>query len=168
MFLGSFFAVVALMLKRHSVGWLMKVPFVSGELREKAVVKARSFITGLEVIKSGKNFFAVILFALAVWMCETVNMFFLVRIVGIHLSLPVTVFILFVVAIGVAIPAAPSSIGTFEFFFVGGLVFFGITKETALACGLIIHFVSFSYIILFGAYYFFSEGISYREISKER
>jgi uncharacterized membrane protein YbhN (UPF0104 family) len=98
--------------------------------------------------------------------CETFSIYFLVKIVGVNLSFFAIVFVLFVTIIGVMIPAAPGSIGTFEAAFVVGMMFFKIPKETAFAAALISHLVGGFYVMSLGIYYFFKEGISYKEISQ--
>jgi len=165
MFIVPFIVAAVLIIKKHSFNWMLKASCLKKNLGEMLVSKVNKFIMGFEVIKDTRNFLMVFAFTLLVWFCETMNLFFLVRVVGIELSLFLSVFVLFVVALGVAIPAAPSSIGTFEFFFVGGLVFFGVTKEQALAGGLVIHCIGFILIILAGAYFFVKEGISYKEMT---
>jgi len=66
------------------------------------------------------------------------------------------------------IPAAPGSLGTFEAAFVVGMMFFKIPKETAFAAALISHAIGGLYVTSLGVYYFFKEGISYKEISRAK
>ena len=165
MFIVPFIVAAVMIIRKHSFNWMLKASCIKKNLGEMLISKVNKFITGFEIIKDTRNFFMVVVLTLFVWFCETMNVFFLVRVVGINLSVFLSVFVLFVVVIGVAIPAAPSSIGTFEFFFVGGLIFFGVTKEQALAGGLVIHCVGFIIIILTGAYFFVKEGITYKEIT---
>ncbi|OQA89704.1 MAG: hypothetical protein BWY26_01601 [Elusimicrobia bacterium ADurb.Bin231] len=164
-FIGALISASVMILKKDYVKFLRRIPFIKDTWKEKIVSKASSFIIGLGTIADKKNFSMAIFYSFIVWIFETLNLFFLIKVVGINVSLPVAVFILFVVAIGVSIPAAPSSIGTFEFFLVGGMVFFGIAKEQALAAGLIVHVIGVVYILLLGLYYFLKEGISYKEIT---
>lgn len=165
LFVSVIVTLSILIIKKHFIDIFRKIPFIKYELKEMFIHKIKKFIIGFEVIKDIKNFLMVIIISICVWICETVNIYFLVKIVGIELSFFAIVFILFVTIIGVMIPAAPGSLGTFEAAFVVGMVFFGIPKETAFAAALITHGVGGLYVMSFGIYYFFKEGISYKEIS---
>ncbi|MDD5687049.1 MAG: lysylphosphatidylglycerol synthase transmembrane domain-containing protein [Elusimicrobia bacterium] len=164
-FVGTLVVAGILIIKKHFIDLLMKIPCIKCELKEKIINKIKRFITGFEIIKDIKVFFTVILFSLCVWTCETLTMFFFMKVVGVHLSIFVVIFIVFATVIGVTIPAAPGSIGTFEFFFVASMMFFGVSKGKALASALIIHSIGIIYVILLGGYFFLKEGISYKEIA---
>jgi len=166
LFIGALIAFTILIIKKQSMDWLKKIPLLKVELKEKLVENIKTFIVGFEVIKDRKNFFMVIVFSVCVWIFETFNMFFLVKIVGINLPFAAIIFILFATILGITIPAAPGSIGTFEAAFVVGLMFFKIPKESAVASALITHFVGIAYVMILGTYFFFREGVSYKEISK--
>ena len=166
LFIGILVAVSILIIKKHFIDILKKVPFIKYELKELIVHKIKKFIIGFEIIKDIKIFPIVIFFTLCVWVCETFSIYFLIKIVGVNLSFFAIVFVLFVTIIGVMIPAAPGSIGTFEAAFVVGMMFFKVPKETAFAAALIIHTVGIFYVISLGFYFFLKEGISYKEISQ--
>ncbi|MFH0948734.1 MAG: lysylphosphatidylglycerol synthase transmembrane domain-containing protein [Elusimicrobiota bacterium] len=173
LFLVVFVVLTVLILKKHFVDHLKKIPFIKYELKERIVNKIKKFIVGFEIIKDIKNFSVVLLFSICVWVFETLNLFFLVRIVDIHIPFSGLIFILFICVLGIIIPAAPGSIGTFEAAFVVGIMFFStkvtvITKETAFATALIAHSIGGFYVMSLGLYYFFKEGISYKEISESR
>jgi len=168
LFISVLISFSILIIKKHFVDILKKVPFIRYELKEMLVHKIKKFITGFEVIKDIKNFLIVIFLSLCVWVCETVSIYFLVKIVGVNLSFFAIVFVLFVTIIGVMIPAAPGSLGTFEAAFVVGMMFFKIPKETAFAAALISHAIGGLYVTSLGVYYFFKEGISYKEISRAK
>ncbi|MDO8734909.1 MAG: lysylphosphatidylglycerol synthase transmembrane domain-containing protein [Elusimicrobiota bacterium] len=170
LFIGVLVTVSILIIKKHFIDILKKVPFIRYELKEQIVHKIKKFIIGFEIIKDIRNFLIVIFISICVWICETINIYFLVKIVGINLSFFAIVFVLFVTIIGVMIPAAPGSLGTFEAAFVVGIIFFStkyavITNEIAFAAALIIHLFGVFYVMSLGIYYFFKEGISYKEIS---
>ncbi len=171
LFISVLVAVSILIIKKHFIDIFKKVPFIRYELKELVVHKIKKFLIGFEVIKDMKNFLIVIFISICIWICETFSLFFLVKIVGINLSFFAIIFVLFVTVLGVLIPAAPGSLGTYEAAFVVGMIFFStkdaaITKETAFAAALISHVVVGFYVMSLGIYYFFKEGISYKEISQ--
>lgn len=170
LFLTVFTVLTILIMKKHFVDYLKNLPFIKYELKERIVQNVKKFIVGFEVIKDIKNFSVVLLLSICVWIFETSNLFFLVRIINIHIPYSGLIFVLFICILGVIIPAAPGSIGTFEAAFVVGIMFFGaydpgITKESAAAAALLARLGSGFFVMSFGLYYFFKEGISYREIA---
>ncbi|PIU83147.1 MAG: hypothetical protein COS68_05580 [Elusimicrobia bacterium CG06_land_8_20_14_3_00_38_11] len=165
LFISVLIVAGILIAKKHFIDILKKVPFIRYELKEIIVHKIKKFIIGFEVIKDTKNFLIIIFLSICVWVCETFNMYFMVKIVGIDLPFFALIFVLFITIVGVMIPAAPGSLGTFEAAFVVGMMFFKISKETAFAAALISHGVGGLYVMSLGIYYFFKEGISYKEIS---
>ncbi|OGS47454.1 MAG: hypothetical protein A2539_02390 [Elusimicrobia bacterium RIFOXYD2_FULL_34_15] len=165
LFIGSLVFAGVLIAKKHFIDWLKKIPLLKHELKEKIIDKIKKFLIGFEVIMNVKGFIMVIFFSLCVWICETFNLFFLIKITGIHLSYFTIIFVLFATVLGVTIPAAPGSIGTYEFFFVASLMFFGVAKEKAVASALITHSFGIIFVMVLGMFYFFKEGISYKEIA---
>ncbi|MEW6558098.1 MAG: lysylphosphatidylglycerol synthase transmembrane domain-containing protein [Elusimicrobiota bacterium] len=165
LFVGALGVAVAIITKKNSVNYLWKLPFIKYELKAKIINKLVKFITGFEALKDIFGFVMIIFLSICVWLCETLNIFFMVKIVNINLPITVMVFVIFAAVIGVTIPAAPGAIGTFEFFYVASMMFFGISKDKALASALIIHAIGMTYILLLGGYYFVKEGVSYKEIA---
>ncbi|MFH1540543.1 MAG: lysylphosphatidylglycerol synthase transmembrane domain-containing protein [Elusimicrobiota bacterium] len=170
-FISVLGVVSILIVKKHFIDFFKKIPFIKYELKERLVHKIKKFLVGFEIITDIKSFLIVMLISFCVWLCEIFNTYFLLKIVGINLSLFAIIFVLFITIIGLTIPAAPGSLGTFEAAFVAGIMFFStngtiIMKEVAFAAALISHFVGGIYILLVGFYYFFKEGISYKEISQ--
>lgn len=164
-FIIALVVVGVLIVKKSYTDLLKRIPFLKDETKERIVQKAKKFITGFEIIKDVKSFFAIIFLSVFIWLCESMNVYLLVRIIGIHLPFSAVIFVLFVTVIGLIIPAAPGSVGTFEFFFVTSIMFFGVSKVNGLAAALIIHVVGIILIMSLGVYYFIKEGISYKEIT---
>jgi len=67
-------------------------------------------------------------------------------------------------ALGVAIPSAPSALGVFEASFVGALAILGGQTGTALGYALILHLVNFVVIMIFGVWGLFREGLGISKI----
>ncbi|MBN1385176.1 MAG: flippase-like domain-containing protein [Elusimicrobia bacterium] len=171
---GIVFFIVALIIagimivKKSYMDLLKKIPFLKDGLKEKIVQKAKKFTTGFEVIKDVNSFFMIILISVCIWICESMNMYFIVRIIGVHLPFSVMIFVLFATVIGLTIPAAPGSVGTFEFFFVEGIRFFGVSRVKGLAGALLVHSMGIIFIMSLGIYYYIKEGISYKELTEEQ
>ena len=57
-----------------------------------------------------------------------------------------------VLAMGIAIPSAPAALGVFEAAIVGGLRILGVDYSSALAYGIVMHFLQFSITGILGFY----------------
>lgn len=126
-------AVLALWLLRRrrlpAVAWL-------GE-RVGGVVE--QFTGGLTAIDTPRRWLGLGALTAAVWAAEAVEVWLLAAALGVPLSLPAALVVTAVIGLGLMIPAGPSSIGTYEFFAVGGLMLFGVAPPQALALTLVLH-----------------------------
>jgi len=73
-------------------------------------------------------------------------------------------FVAGVMALGVAIPSAPSALGVFEASFVGSLAILGGQSGIALAYALIMHLLNFVESAIFGLWGLIREGISFSQV----
>ncbi|MEK7273636.1 MAG: lysylphosphatidylglycerol synthase transmembrane domain-containing protein [Candidatus Desantisbacteria bacterium] len=127
---------------------------------------AHSFISGLDVLENGWDVFFILLYSIIMWTLSAVSFYFMLPGCHLHLSFLATLFILIVVAIGIAIPAAPGSVGTFQYFTVLGLSVFGIDKNIGLTFSIVLHITQIAIPISIGWICLCKEQISFREIEK--
>ena len=73
-------------------------------------------------------------------------------------------FVAGVMALGVAIPSAPSALGVFEASFVAAMAILGAPSGTSLAYALILHLVQFFVIAIFGGWGLIREGVGFSKI----
>jgi hypothetical protein len=129
-----------------------------------------TFLQGLHILKNPKETLLVLAASIAAWTCEF-TCFYLVAI-GYHLSPPITFFtaalVMAIVNLAILIPNAPGGIGIFELVGMLLLVPLGIPKESATGYMLLVHLVVLIPITLWGMYYFFREGLSFRQLEKEQ
>ncbi|MFH1860273.1 MAG: lysylphosphatidylglycerol synthase transmembrane domain-containing protein [bacterium] len=129
---------------------------------------AHSFISGLDVLENGWDVFFILLYSIILWTISAVSFYFMFP--ACHLNqLPflAALFLLIVVAIGIAIPAAPGAIGTFQYFTMLGLAVFGIDKNIGLTFSIVLHITQIAVPIFIGWIYLCKEQISFGEISRE-
>ena len=74
------------------------------------------------------------------------------------------VFLTGVMALGVAIPSAPSALGVYEASFVAAIAILGGQTGTALAYAIILHLLAFSFAAIFGIWGLFREGLGFSKI----
>ena len=86
---------------------------------------------------------------------------------GMHLSFWVGAAVLLIVHFGTAIPNAPSNIGTYQFFTVLGLSFFGIDKTTAAGFSVAVFIILTVPLWVLGLLAVNGSGLSLRSIRGE-
>lgn len=126
-----------------------------------------SFISGLEVLKNGWDIVFILFYSIILWITSAISVYFMFP--GCHLdqlSFINALFLLIMIAIGVAIPAAPGSVGTFQYFTMLGLSVFGIDKNTGLTFSIILHLTLWAVPVFIGWFYLCKEQISFGEMKR--
>lgn len=122
------------------------------------------FAAGLSVLRNPSRFATVFAWALAFWLCNALGFHLAFVAVGIHVPFTAALFLQGVIALGVAIPAAPGFFGVFEAFGVLGLALYHIPRAQAVAWAIGYHIVSFLPITLIGGWYFLRLGLHLRDV----
>jgi uncharacterized protein (TIRG00374 family) len=79
---------------------------------------------------------------------------------GLHLSLLAVAAVFVIVHVGTSLPGAPANIGTYQFFTVFGLTFFGIDKTSAAGFSVIVFVLLSTHLLLFGFWAFGRSGLT--------
>jgi uncharacterized membrane protein YbhN (UPF0104 family) len=103
-----------------------------------------------------------------VWTCEAALIWKLAAALQIPLSLPAAAVVSAVLGLGLMIPAAPGSIGMYEFFSVAVLRLFGIESGRALALTLLMHTWSFVVVTGLGLAGLWISGINFSQLIRGR
>lgn len=85
---------------------------------------------------SGELFLAALL-SCAMLVVQVVVLWFMMHACRIHLPLLVAAVVFLILRLGTAIPNAPANVGTFQFFIVVALTFFGVNKTAATAFSIV-------------------------------
>lgn len=117
-----------------------------------------AFFDGLEVLTDGKRFITAVTWMICNWLVAIVQYTFYVYAFFPEAKLLWGAFGLGVVALGVAAPSSPGSMGVLELALVGGLSLFGAEPSTALGCAITIHFFQYLSTGLLGAYALSQDG----------
>ncbi len=124
-----------------------------------------NFVAGLDVLRSGSRLLWVSLASLVLWLVSAVYYLFLFQTFGLALSLQAAVILLGIVALGVALPAAPGFIGTYQYATVVGLSLFAVPQEEALGFSLFSHVAQFIPITGIGLLYLLRYNLSLSRLS---
>ncbi|MHB1073666.1 MAG: lysylphosphatidylglycerol synthase transmembrane domain-containing protein [Gemmatimonadaceae bacterium] len=127
------------------------------EARGRAVLEA--FLAGLRVLRSPSRFVAVLWWTLLHWLLNALAFWIAFKAVGIDAPYSAALFLQGIIAIGVALPAAPGFFGLFEAFAKAGLAVYAVPENLAVAWAFAFHFLSFIPITVIGAWYFARLGM---------
>ncbi|MES2521095.1 MAG: lysylphosphatidylglycerol synthase transmembrane domain-containing protein [Gemmatimonadota bacterium] len=165
---GVLFVVVLLVLCYTVVLQPARVMALVGAVARRVLPKHEATLVrlvehgvgGLAVLKDGRRFFAVLLWALAHWLVHALALYTCFVAVGIDVPFTAALFLQGILGIGVAVPSSPGFFGVFESFAVIGLGVYGVPKELAISWALGYHILSFIPITVMGAVYFAKLGLS--------
>ena len=100
------------------------------------------------------------LLILLTWLIWTLMLFYGIRIIVPDAPFWWSVFAEGVLALGIAVPSAPASLGVYEGTMVAALSVFGINTSQALSLAVVLHFLQILVTSLIGVYGLFIQGHS--------
>jgi uncharacterized membrane protein YbhN (UPF0104 family) len=86
-----------------------------------------------------------------IWLLEVTVVFLMAQAFGLPIGLADSLFVMLIIAIGMAVPSAPGFVGTFEFFGITALELLGVAGGAALGFLIALHAVTFFSSSLIGA-----------------
>ncbi|MCC6929262.1 MAG: flippase-like domain-containing protein [Gemmatimonadaceae bacterium] len=165
---GALGAVVAMALYPRLV--LAVFDGVVGRIAPRFVERGRrlieSFMSGLGALRSPSRFFRVLGWAMALWLVNGFAFWLGFVAVGIEAPYFAALFLMGVIAIGVALPSSPGFFGLFEAAALAGLTLYGVPGDLAVSWALGFHLLSFLPITLIGLYYFGRLGMTFGELGQ--
>jgi hypothetical protein len=142
---------------------------VSASLARKGHGAVLAFAEGLSVLRSPRRFALVLWWTLLHWLCNALAFWIGFRAVGIELSYAAALFVQGVIAVGVAVPAAPGFFGVFEAAALVGLHdVYGVPERLAVSWAIGYHILSFIPITLIGAFHASRLGFSLAQLDAAR
>jgi uncharacterized protein (TIRG00374 family) len=103
---------------------------------------------------------------LLIWLLMGISGYFVFLAFGFHLSFDAPFVLLVVVSISILIPSSPGFVGVYHFGAVWTLMAYGIAKEDALSCAIVMHAVQFIVVTLMGFYFLRKEHLSLKELEE--
>lgn len=128
--------------------------------QQRALPWLDSLLAGLGALTRLDRFLLSILLILASWLFGSVEIYLLIASFGITAPVWWTGFALGVVSLGIALPAAPASLGVYEAAMVGALTLLGLPTAQALAIAIIAHLIHIIFTGMIGAVALFHDGQS--------
>ena len=139
---------------------------VAPGFEERGRVALRAFADGLGVLRHPGRFAAVLAWTLVHWLVNALAFWVGFRAVGITAPFSAALLVQGLIAVAVALPAAPGFFGVFELVGKTGLGFYGVAGERAVSWALGFHLLTFIPITVIGGIYFARLGLHMRDMAQ--
>lgn len=144
--------------------YLFFLPF---SVREKICGVILKFSRGLEFLGSVRNVVSVSVQTLFIWLLMGLSNIFVFKAFGLDLPLDAAYVVLVVVSISILVPSTPGFVGVYHAGAVWSLMQYGVAKEAALSCALVLHAAQYIVVTLMGFYFLKKEHLSLRKLEAE-
>lgn len=161
--------VLVLALKPNQVGQLLAkyLFFMPGRVREVIKNIVLKFSRGLEFLSSPKSVAKVAIQTLLIWLLMGLSNVFVLWAFGFRLTLDASYVLLVVVSISILVPSSPGFIGVYHAGAVWSLMAYGVSKEDALSCALVLHAAQYIVVTVMGFYFLKKEHLSLKKLGEE-
>ncbi|NMB54326.1 MAG: flippase-like domain-containing protein [Leptolinea sp.] len=165
------FALICLFIIARNISpvskFINRVGIKNKFLAKYLIPPINSLLLGLEALTSLKLLLLSIFWIILAWgIYLNATYLFLISFIDFH-PVWLLIFLSGAVALGIAVPAAPGSIGVYEASFVAVLSLFQIVPSQSLAFALCLHFTNWITMTLLGVYGSMKLGYSFSELSME-
>ncbi|HVP22029.1 MAG TPA: lysylphosphatidylglycerol synthase transmembrane domain-containing protein [Anaerolineaceae bacterium] len=153
--------------KRDSfLGLMEKVSVIfPGRIRGWLLRQLKNLVDSLECVRNPRQLAGIMVWSLLVWVLGFGTNLLTFWALGLSVSTLAAVFLLVVLQVGVAVPSSPGRIGVFHYLTILALSVFSIPREAALGCGIVLHLVVYVPLFLLGAFFIWSEKLSWGKIT---
>jgi uncharacterized protein (TIRG00374 family) len=148
------------------LNWVTRVAVRLPErFREKILGVLKNMLQGMRVV-TGRYILYAFISLVAMWCTVFVVAYLTMLAFGLFLPIYAPVMVIIFVAFGKAIPSSPGGIGTLHYLVIVVLMSFGISKETALGCAILMHGFGFLIEVATGLVLLFSSHLSLAKITR--
>lgn len=146
----------------------LRVLHVPETLRNKIQELMQVAATGLDSLKSPRTLALIVIVSLVKWLINGSMMYLSLLSFGVQVPFAAALVLLGVVAIGVAVPAAPGFFGVIQALFVKVLQFFPVAPPAVLAASIYYHMIQYIPVTLVGLLWLSRSGIRLGEVEQVR
>jgi hypothetical protein len=146
--------------------WISRIlARVSLRLREKMLGILKNILQGMRVV-TGRYILYAFGCLLAMWSSVFVMAYLQMAAFGLFLPFTAPIMVMVFMAFGKIIPSSPGGIGTLHYLILVVLMSFGVSKEAALGCAILMHGVGFVSEVTVGLATLFFSGLSLTKITR--
>ena len=143
---------------KSTIAWLEKrlerLAFIPVRLRRALINILEQLAKSLRVLVDARELAVTIAWTAMVWTGITLANWLVLRAFGLRFGISEAIFILGWSLVGSLVPTPGGAAGAFHAATAAGLIFLGVTRETAAAVSIVMHFVDFGPAVVFGFFYF--------------
>jgi uncharacterized protein (TIRG00374 family) len=167
--LGGILVVLVLALKPNQVGRLLAryLFFAPNRVREFIESVVLKFSRGLEFLSDFRSVVSVAIQTILIWLLMGFSNIFVLWAFGFRLTLDASYVLLVMVSISILIPSSPGFVGVYHTGAVWSLMAYGVSKEDALSCALVLHAAQYIVVTLMGFYFLKREHLSLKKLGEE-
>jgi uncharacterized protein (TIRG00374 family) len=125
----------------------------------------RSVADGFDILHRASKLVIVTFATLFIWLFGILTILSYLLSFKINVPWYAPIFVIVVTNLGMMIPSSPGFIGVAHFLYVVSLSLFGIDKNTALGFAIVIHGLSFIFIVVIGLISLWSEGLTFSNLA---
>ncbi|MBK7090941.1 MAG: flippase-like domain-containing protein [bacterium] len=126
------------------------------------------FASGLEVLSDPKSVLLISAQSALLWVVMALSNYFIFLAFDMSfLPLDASFVVLAVVSVGIMLPNAPGFIGPYQYLTVLSLSLYGVDKDTAAACSIVMWATQYFTITIAGLYHLKQEHLSLKEVERE-
>ena len=171
--LGVAFAGIvflALFRRNHAaiIDWLNRLfarwHFIPQRLSRLVVGLLEQLAQALRVLVNFKELAETTGWSALLWIGVAFANLFIIRAFGIHFGLSQTIFVMGWSLAGSLVPTPGGAAGAFHTATAAGLIFLGITPETAAAISIVMHVIDFGPAVVFGFFYFIRGDLNFSKL----
>ena len=141
---------------------------LSPKIEERGRATLLTFSAGLSVLRSPGHFAAVFGWTVLHWLVNAAGWWVAMYAMNIHVPFTAALLLQALVALGVAVPAAPGYFGVFEAVAVKGLGIYLVGETLAKSWAIGFHILSFIPITVIGAIYAARLGVNLKELQAQQ
>ncbi len=124
------------------------------------------FSEGLAFLTDLKSVLWVSVQTLLIWVLMGLSNWFVFKAFGFDLPLDASFYLLVVVSVSILVPSSPGFVGVYHAGAVLSLMMYGISKEEALSCAIVLHATQYLMVTLMGFYFLKKEHLTLRTIEE--
>jgi uncharacterized protein (TIRG00374 family) len=133
---------------------LDRLGFIPERFRRALISLLEQLAKALRVLVDGRELAVTIGWTAMVWGGITLANWLVLRAFGLRFGISEAIFLLGWSLVGSLVPTPGGAAGAFHAATAAGLIFLGVTRETAAAVSIVMHVVDFGPAVIFGLFYF--------------
>ena len=125
------------------------------------------FSRGLEFLTDVRSVISVGVQTLLIWLIMGFSNIFIFKAFGLDLPVDTAFVVLVVVSVSILVPSSPGFVGVYHYGAVWSLMKYGVSKEDALSCAIVLHATQYIIVTMLGFYFLKKEHLSLKRLEEE-